>query len=70
MTTIYKAILKKDDNKTVEYIEPYSMSQYGRNDSVITDCLDDPKRTSFRYVCMHTSEDGWRGAGAQGRNSE
>lgn len=51
MTTIYKAKLKKGDNKTVEYIEPYSMSQYGKNNAVVTDCLDSPPRTGFRHVC-------------------
>ena len=39
MTTIYKAKLAKGSNTTVEFIEPHSLSRYGQNLSVVTDCL-------------------------------
>jgi len=38
MTTIYKAVMS-EDGKTVLHVEPHSMSQYGQNKSVVTDCL-------------------------------
>lgn len=48
MTTIYKAKLAKGSNTTVEFIEPYSLSRYGQNMSVVTDCLTEgSSRTSF-----------------------
>ena len=42
MTTIYKAVLNSGSRgKKVDYITPFSMSQYGQKKSVITDCLKD-----------------------------
>jgi len=38
MTTIYKAVMS-EDGKTVLHVEPHSMSRYGLNNSVVTDCL-------------------------------
>jgi hypothetical protein len=42
ITTIYHAVLNRFDAKKVDYIAPYSMSRYGQNDSVVTNCLKIP----------------------------
>lgn len=45
MTTIYRAVFADSDKKTVSHAVPYSMSRYGQNESVVTDCLSE--RTGF-----------------------
>jgi hypothetical protein len=45
MTTIYRAVLNPTNPKKVDYVAPYSMSRYGQNNAVVTDCLKTPDRT-------------------------
>jgi hypothetical protein len=48
MTTIYQAVFAGGDKKRVSHVIPHSMSRYGQNNSVVTDCLTEGgERTGF-----------------------